>query len=127
MFSTNQTPPVVQSVDGTPEQPKISANPPVPTAETGVESQRAMEQFTSQLKRIEENFEAERKEMNQQHQINIQQTIASKDQEKEQLLAKLREKDLKLRELKRTKEGNELRMDSLKREVEGIKKLLEER
>lgn len=128
--SNIQSPPVLQLVvDNTPEQPTESASPPFPPAEAdaGAEAQRVMEQFTSQLQRIEENFEAERKEMNQQHQINIQQTIASKEQEKEQLLGKMKEKDLKIRDLKRTKEGNELRMDSLKREVEGIKKLLEER
>jgi len=93
----------------------------------GADAEQVMQQFTSQLQRIEANFEAERQEMAQQHTANIQQAIAAKVQEIEQLTAKMKEKDLQLRDMKRSKEGKELRMDSLMREVEGIKQLLEQR
>ena len=127
-LSGEQTPPGVHpEVGPTPKQPKDLKEATVPPVEAGSDAQRVMEQFTSQLQRIEENFENERKEMKQQHETNIQQIIASKDQEMETLLSTVKEKDGKIRDLKRIKEGNELRMDSLKREVEGIKKLLEER
>ena len=93
----------------------------------GADAEQVMQQFTSQLQSIEANFEAERQEMAQQHTANIQQAIAAKVQEIEQLTAKMKEKDLQLRDMKRSKEGKELRMDSLMREVEGIKQLLEQR
>lgn len=93
----------------------------------GADAERVMQQFTAQLQRIEAGFEDERKETRQKHQSEINNTICAKEKEMEQLLAKMKEKDLKVRDLKRTKEGNELRMDSLKREVEGIKELLKQR
>ena len=127
-ISKDEKPTFAQPVVDNDQKPApVGASLPVPPADAGADAERVMQQFTSQLQRIEANFEAERKEMRQQHQTNIQHAIASKEQEMEQLLAKMKERDLKIRELKRTKEGNELRMDSLKREVEGIKQLLEQR
>lgn len=102
--------------------------PPVaPSSPTGLVSDRVMQQFTAQLQRLEANFETERKELKLQHQRKIDQAMAAKEEEMNQVRDMLKAKDLNIRELKRIKEGNELRMDSLKREVQGIKKLLQER
>jgi len=126
---------IVDSRNQAPQDPTSPQNSvpkcvPIPMAQNESDdavSDRVMEQFTAQLQRLEANFDAERKEMRKQHSHNITNAIAAKEREVEEAMAKMKEKDTKLRELRRIKEGNELRMDSLKREVDGIKELLKER
>lgn len=107
---------------GNPTMPTLA-----PSAHAGLDSDRVMQQFTAQLQRLEVNFETERNELKLQHQRNMEQVMAAKEEEMNQMRDTLKEKDHNIRELKRIKEGNELRMDSLKREVQGIKELLQER
>ena len=89
--------------------------------------EKQMEQFKAQLQRLQESFELERQEIQEQSKRDFAAALAAKDIEIAQAQELLKEKDKKVRELLRIKEGNELRMDSLKREVVGIKALLEEK
>jgi hypothetical protein len=89
--------------------------------------EHVMQQFTAQLQRLQESFELERREMQAQSRLDMAEALASRDNQIAQVQERLNEKDKKVRELLRIKEGNELRMDSLKREVVGIKALLEEK
>lgn len=91
------------------------------------DSEQVMEKFTLQLQRLEENFQIERQEMERQHTAALQHAIASKDEELKHVQQSLQEKDKKLCELSRIKEGGELKMDSLRREVEGTKELLQKK
>ena len=90
-------------------------------------SEEVMEKFTLQLQRLEENFQIERQDMERQHALALQQAFAAKDDEVKQFQSQLKEKDKQVRELLRAKEGSELRMDSLQREVEGTKELLQKK
>lgn len=91
------------------------------------DSEDVKQQFTLQLQRLEENFQNERQELERQHAEALQQAVSSKKDELKQVRAELKEKDKKMREIHREKEGNELRMDSLQREMEGTKDLLQKR
>lgn len=106
---------------------------PAPTLNDIPMSDRMMEQFSEQMKRVEENHLAEMMEMESQHALALAQAQESVDhtsceafrQELEdRLQAQIREKDDALHELMRVNEGYQLKMDVLKREVQGTQVLL---
>jgi hypothetical protein len=95
-----------------------------------------LENFSRQMQRVEANYQEERKSMEQEHAQQIEEIHASlnhdaceaarKDLEK-RLLAQMEEKDEQLHEIGRSNEGYRLKLDVLKREVEGTQQLLEAR
>ena len=94
-----------------------------------------LEQFSIQLTRLEENYQAERAVMEQERDNHIQQAL---EQQRQELAAQTqaaqqksqqeitRQFDEQRAEWKRKKEGYPLRLDSLTRERDGTQQLLEE-
>ncbi|GKY92859.1 hypothetical protein MPSEU_000255300 [Mayamaea pseudoterrestris] len=95
-----------------------------------------LENFSQQLQRLEENFAAERKELMQQHAIQVEQLKASFTHDEcqahrasmeEEYKQQMQTLDERLHNIARKNEGYRLKIDMLQREVDGTKKLLEER
>jgi hypothetical protein len=110
----------------TPVTPVIMHQP-----KTDVIPEEILENFSNQIKRIEENYQAERVEMEQRHARELQEAGASHEQceaaQKEledRFLAEIRTKDDQIHELCRRNEGLKLKLDVLKREVTGTQELL---
>jgi hypothetical protein len=114
-----------------------AASAEAPVAETTSSSvPDQLENFSRQMQRVEANYQEERKSMEQEHARQIEEIQASlnhdaceaarQDLEKH-LLAQMEEKDEQLHEIGRSNEGYRLKLDVLKREVEGTQQLLEAR
>ncbi len=97
---------------------------------------RLLEQFSQQMQRLDENHQAELRERDQQHALELEKALASLSHDKceeqrrqmeERLLETLRQKDEQLMELLKTNEGHKLKIDVLKRELEGTRELLAEK
>jgi chromosome segregation ATPase len=93
-----------------------------------------LENFSNQIKRIEENHQIERNEVEQQHKSEIQQlttmhqtVVQSKKELEDRLLSDLKKKDEQFDEICRRNEGYRLKLDVLKREVAGTQELLQAR
>ncbi|GAX13790.1 hypothetical protein FisN_30Lh084 [Fistulifera solaris] len=93
-----------------------------------------LEQFTLQLKRLEENHQAEMLEIERRHAQEIELIRSSMNHEdceltrmqlEERLMAQVREKEERLHDVMKSNEGYQLKLDVLKREVEGTQALLE--
>ena len=95
-----------------------------------------LDQFTNQMQRLEEHHSIEIREMQMGHEralMDARNSVSHADCEAQRaeiesnLLGHLREKDEHLQEIMHVNEGMELKMEVLKREVAGTRKLLEER
>ncbi|GAX21883.1 hypothetical protein FisN_30Hh084 [Fistulifera solaris] len=93
-----------------------------------------LEQFTLQLKRLEENHQAEMLDTERRHaqeiesirsSFNHDECEATRLQLEERLMAQIREKEERLHDVMKRNEGYQLKLDVLKREVEGTQALLE--
>jgi hypothetical protein len=125
LHSSSTRPPVVDSSS-------VSASA---SANEAAVPEHVLEQFSKQLKRLEENHQAERAVMEQELQGHIQQALEKQRQEmagqsqktQHQLQHDMeRQFDEKRGEWNRQKEGYTLRLDSLTRERDGTQELLEE-
>ena len=99
-------------------------------------SDSILDQFTHQMQRLEEHHSLEIQELQKGHERALQNALnsvshADCDAQRAALetdfLGRLREKDEQLQEIMLVNEGMELKMEVLKREVAGTRKLLEER
>lgn len=101
------------------------------TAAAAALPEHLLEQFSKQLQRLEENFQAERLETQRRHENEIrllQDHSACQETQRDlelRLQTELQRKDAQLQELARRNEGLKLKMDVLKREVVGTQQLLE--
>jgi chromosome segregation ATPase len=95
-----------------------------------------LEQFSRQMMRLEENFHAERMELQRNHTLEVDQLRASFSHEdcesQRQHLEKTHKKQLgemqvQFHNVMQKNEGLKLKIDALKREVEGHQKLLKDR
>jgi hypothetical protein len=93
-----------------------------------------LEQFTLQLKRLEENHQAEMLETERRHaqeiesirfSINHDECESTRIQLEARLVAQIRETEERLHDVMKRNEGYQLKLDVLKREVEGTQALLE--
>lgn len=105
-------------------------------AKAPVVSDGLMENFSHQMQRVEENYQDERKLMEQEHARQIEEIRASLNHEaceaarrelEVRLLAQVEEKEEQIHEIYRVNEGYRLKLDVLKREVQGTQQLLEAR
>jgi DNA repair exonuclease SbcCD ATPase subunit len=99
-------------------------------------SASVLDRFTDQMHRLEENHHNEILDLQRQHEQQLEdlrnsithdQCEAQRTELERNFLNRLKEKDEQLQEIMRINEGMELKLDVLKREVTGTKKLLEER
>lgn len=118
--------------DPLPETQAVETSSPEATPSASAEN--LLEQFTMQLKRLEENHQIEMMETERRHaqeiesirsSINHGECDATRIQLEERLMAQIREKEEKLRDVIQRNEGYQLKLDVLKREVEGTQALLE--
>jgi chromosome segregation ATPase len=95
-----------------------------------------LEKFSHQMQRVEANYQEERKFMEQEHALQIEKIQASLNHKacfaaqrelEKRLMAEMEEKDEQLHEIGRSNEGYRLKLDVLKREVQGTQQLLEAR
>lgn len=120
------------------EVPPVAVDPPEPLEDSA--SHRVPDQvladFTQQLQRLEENFAAERDELMRQHARELDQLRATMTHEECQAQRALLETSYqqqveqleeRLHDIAGKNEGYRLKIDVLQREVDGTKKLLEER
>lgn len=103
------------------------------TGAAAVVPDEVLENFSNQIKRIEENYQIERSDMEQRHARELQEAanhefceLARREVE-ERLMADIKVKDEQLQELCRRNEGYRLKLDVLKREVTGTQDLLQAR
>jgi hypothetical protein len=132
---TTASPEKESIANGLAEESAASAkSPATETAPSNTPDQ--LENFSRQMQRVEANYQEERKSMEQEHARQIEEIQESfnhdaceasrKDLEK-RLLAQMEEKDEQLHDIGRSNEGYRLKLDVLKREVEGTQQLLEAR
>ena len=97
---------------------------------------RLLEQFSQQMQRLDENHQAELQERDEQHAREMEDAMKSMNHDEcerqrcaaeEQLMEKVREKEELLVQVLKKCEGQKLKIDVLKRELEGTQKLLEEK
>lgn len=98
--------------------------------------EQLLEQFSRQLERLEENYQAEREETLKRHTAEVEELKNSFNHDacvlerkllEEKMQADLSERDEQLNKLVRINEGYKLKLDALKREVAGTQQLLEAR
>lgn len=125
----------IPQTPGTPSvfgpQPHIPDFVPSSEASSALRNDVLLENFSHQIKRIEENYQMERMESERKHAMLIQEVSSNaarvKQELDDRLSAEITEKDNQIQELCRRNEGYRLKMDVLKREVTGTQKLLQAR
>ena len=94
-----------------------------------------LDQFALQIQRLEEHHANELQQTEQRHQRELEDLTASfqrtnakeKADLENDLQAQVREKELQVQDLLKTREGMRLKMDVLQRELDGTSRLLQER
>jgi DNA repair exonuclease SbcCD ATPase subunit len=95
-----------------------------------------LDAYTAQMQRMQDYHDSELQELKQQHEDQLQKTLASFNHEKcaaerdglsERFMGKLRQKEEQLQEMMRINEGMKLKVDGLKRELDGTKEVLKEK
>ena len=123
-----------------PKVEKPAANgglPGTPKSLTSVSDKEAMmKMFSEQLKRVEENHQAELAELEKRHAQELKNAVASVTHDacieerrnvEEKLTAEIQKKHERLSDVLKSNEGYKLKIDALKREVAGMQQLLENR
>uniref|UniRef100_A0A7S3LEU0 GRIP domain-containing protein n=1 Tax=Amphora coffeiformis TaxID=265554 RepID=A0A7S3LEU0_9STRA len=123
-----------------PEVAKPAANGGLPSTpksqKSAADKEEMMKMFSEQLKRVEENHQAELAEMEKRHAQEIKNAVASvthdaciaeRKNAEEKLTAEIQKKHERLSDVLKSNEGYKLKIDVLKREVAGMQQLLENR
>jgi hypothetical protein len=121
-------------------QPVVRSPPPTPTRNGGTpkslgsEKEQLMKSFSEQMKRMEENHQAEFAELEKKQaqgllaaatSVTHDECIAQRKKLEEDLNFQIQKKNEKLSDLLRTNEGLKLKIDLRTREVTGMQQLLE--